>query len=187
MKKISKIYNKYRHHFLNANIVIGLLKILFSVVTSSLSFLISSIYSLSIGITKKNIFQNIKYKYIIAGIMLIISSILYINYSIYVIHDHKLYNYNIYTALLIAVTTFTEIVISIVGIIKSKNNDCNDQVSKLTNLATALISLTLTQTAILSFTRVGEDMSYYNGQSGIIFGLISMLIGIYIIIKYKSK
>ena len=30
-------------------------------------------------------------------------------------------------------------------------------------------------------------MSYYNGLSGITFGLISMFIGIYIIIKYKSK
>ncbi|WP_076118206.1 cation transporter [Paenibacillus odorifer] len=48
---------------------------------------------------------------------------------------------------------------------------------KLSNLAASLISLVLTQTAILSFTHQG-DMSYYNGLAGLIFGGLAALIGV---------
>ena len=57
----------------------------------------------------------------------------------------------------------------------------------MTNLATAVISLQLTQTAILSFTNVGTDLSYYNGIGGIIFGSVSLLISVIIIIEIKNK
>jgi hypothetical protein len=53
---------------------------------------------------------------------------------------------------------------------------------KLTDLTSALVSLVLTQTAILSFTTQG-DMSYFNGISGMLFGGIATLIGIYMMIR----
>lgn len=39
---------------------------------------------------------------------------------------------------------------------------CTHETNVISNLAASLISLVLTQTAILSFTHQG-DMSYYNG------------------------
>ena len=49
--------------------------------------------------------------------------------------------------------------------------------------------MSLTQTAILSFT-TQEDMSKYNAIGGIIFGVLSAVVGIYMItytIYMKSK
>lgn len=53
----------------------------------------------------------------------------------------------------------------------------------LVNLATAVISLELTQSALLSFTQVSLDNSLYNGIIGIAVGTISLIIGIIICFK----
>jgi len=81
-------------------------------------------------------------------------------------------------AIIIAAVTFTDIIIAIIGIIKSNKEEKN---IKLVFLATSLISLTLTQTAILSFTNKGSDMSKYNGMCGMLFGLVAIVIGIIIL------
>lgn len=101
----------------------------------------------------------------------------------------RIVNYDLYKGILIATVTFFDIGYSIYGIIKeSKNNDTQNKLLRLINLATALISLELTQSALLSFTMVGVDNSLYNGLIGIIVGTCSLLIGIIIIIKdVKNK
>ena len=97
-------------------------------------------------------------------------------------------NYDLYTGILIATITFFDIGYSIYGIIKaSKNNDIQNKLLKLIHLATALISLELTQSALLSFTMVGINNSLYNGIIGIIVGTSSFVIGIFMIIKAKNN
>lgn len=95
-----------------------------------------------------------------------------------------------YTGIGIATLAFYNITIAIIGIVKAKKDkNLTMETIKLTNLASSLISMSLTQTAILSFTTI-EDMFRYNGIGGIFFGILSMIIGIYMIIytiKVKSS
>jgi len=52
---------------------------------------------------------------------------------------------------------------------------------KLINLVSSFIALVLTQTALLSFSHTG-DTSVYNGISGLIFGSLSIIVGVYMIV-----
>ena len=88
-----------------------------------------------------------------------------------------------YIGILIAAITFSEIIISIIGIIRAKNKE--NKLIKYSNLCNGIISLALTQTAILSFTNPNKDLSLYNGLGGIIFASITIIIGIYLIINKK--
>ena len=152
----------------------------------SLAFIISSLYNLGIGLARKNIYSN-KDNSKNIGSFVIMASLCFIIYSIFSIIYHKNVNYDIYIAITIAAVTFYDIGYSIYGIIKSiKNNNKHNNLLMLINLATALISLELTQSAILSFTQVDIDNSLYNGIIGIIVGISSLIIGIIICFK-KDK
>lgn len=121
--------------------------------------------------------------FMIAGGILFITSIVYIIYTVRMFVGEKSMNYSMNIALAIACVTFTEIVVAIRGIVKTrKNKKPIMEAIKLVNLASALISLVLTQTAIMSFSHEG-DASFYNGLSGLIFGSIAALIGIYMVIR----
>jgi dihydroxyacetone kinase DhaKLM complex PTS-EIIA-like component DhaM len=96
-------------------------------------------------------------------------------------------NYNLYIGITIATVTFYDIGYSIYAIRKNiKNNNEKNTLLMLVNLATALISLELTQSALLSFTQANVDNSLYNGIIGIVVGFCSLIIGMIIYFK-KNK
>lgn len=179
-------YKEIKPHFYIINILIFIAKIFLFVITKSLVFVISSLYNLGIGLAKRKIYsQEDDYKFI--GSFVIMASLCFIIYSTCTIIFHKIVNYDLYIGITIATVTFYEIGYSIYGIRKSiKNNNKQNNLLMLVNLATALISLELTQSALLSFTQVGVDNSLYNGIIGIVVGVSSLVIGIIICLK-KDK
>lgn len=180
MRKVLSIIKKYTYI---GNLLLFFLKILLSILTKSFAFIISALYNLGIGIAKKNTYKDNRNNYKI-GLYVVLASIAFIIYSIWIIIFHKSTNYNMYIGLAIATITFVDIGYSIYGIIKnSKDNNNQNKVLMLVNLATALISLELTQSALLSFTQVGVDNSLYNGLIGIVVGVSSLIIGIIILFK----
>ena len=84
-----------------------------------------------------------------------------------------------YVGILIAAITFTEIGIAIYGIIKNKNS-LKAKIEKQLNLCSAIISLSLTQQALMSFNNPGKDISLFVGIGGIVFSSITIIIGIII-------
>lgn len=175
----SWINNKKRYFYLS-NIILFIFKILLFFLTKSLSFIISSSYNLCIGIAKKNIYKS-KNNNSLIGIYVILAGISFISYSIWTIYTHKTVNYSLYTGVVIATVTFFDIGYAIYNIVKNiKEKNKNNKYLSLINLATALISLELTQSALLSFTMSGVDNSLHNGLIGIVVGLSSILIGIII-------
>lgn len=162
------------------NIIFGILKIILGMSVRFYSFCISAIYNIAVGIAKYKVRSK---KQDSIGLLIIISSLLYISYSIYVIVHHHNPIYHMYIGILIAAITFSEIVISIIGIIRAKNKE--NKLIKYSYLCNGIISLALTQTAILSFTNPNKDLSLYNGLGGIIFASITIIIGIYLIIHKK--
>lgn len=188
LNSIKEKWKKIRPFTFLNSIGIGIAKVILAIVSHSIGLAISSLYNFIISLSKVNVFSKRKVstykKYAQVGGIILLASVLYINYSIAVKNLHIRSHYHMYVALLIATVTFTDIVIAIIGIIKSKKNrDVNTEMLKFVNLCTALISLTLTQSSILSFTMPDEDMSMWNGMCGICFGCVSALIGIYMIIN----
>ena len=182
IKKINIKYKKIKPYSYLLNFLIFASKIILFFLTKSYVFIISSLYNLEIGFAKKTYFN--KGNFISVGIFLIMASISFILYSIYIIYFHKNVNYNLYTGITIATVTFYEIGYSIYGVIKSiKNNNKQNNISMLLSLAASLISLELTQSALLSFTQIGLDNSLYNGIIGIFAGSGSLIIGIIICLK----
>lgn len=182
---IKNILKKIKPYVYMTNLFLFLFKIILFLLTKSLFFIISSLYNLCIGVAKIKVYSK-KENYWTIGLFVIFASICFTLYSIWTIIAKRTVNYDLYTGIFIATITFFDIGYSIYGIIKKSNsNNIQNKLLKLINLATALISLELTQSALLSFTMVDVDNSLYNGLIGIIVGISSLVIGIFIIIKNK--
>lgn len=176
------------------NAIVGIFKIILAIISHSLLLFIYSFYNVSISLAKRtSMREKQKYEYenfYFCGIIVLVASISYILYSDYIYFNGSNSKYNMYVAIGIATLAFYNITVAIIGIIKAKKRkDIKNQTIKLTNLASSFISMSLTQTAILSFT-TDTDMSKYNAIGGIIFGILSAMIGIYMItytVYTKSK
>ncbi len=120
--------------------------------------------------------------YRMSGGILVLSSLIYILYSIR-LFEHPIRNtYHEFLAIGIAAVTFSEIVINMRGVLKTRQKETLlVHAIKRINLSGALISLVLTQTALLSFTEKDTDLnriSRANGTIGILMGSISFVLGI---------
>ena len=186
IRKFKVHYNNIKPYFYLGNLLAFISKIVLFFLTKSLLFIISSFYNLGIGLAKKKIYFN-KSNNSSIGFLLIIASISFIAYSIWTILSHKITYYNFYTGLVIATVTFYDIGYSIYEIIKKSRNSKQNNLLVIVNFITALISLELTQTALLSFTQIGVDNSLYNGMIGIIVGTISLGISIMILFKKSNS
>lgn len=168
-----------------SNLLVFCIKLVLFFKTGSYAFIIASLYNLALGLARKKIYFN-KKNFFSVGFFLIMASLCFIAYSYWIIISHYIVYYNIYMAITIATITFYDIGRSIYGIVESKRyHSAFNNVLMLVNLAVALISLELTQSALLSFTQVGVDNSLYNGIIGIFVGIMALIIGV--IICFKSK
>jgi hypothetical protein len=154
-------------------------------------FFISSFYSIGIGLAKMHIIKKSKKseyeKYMLSGIMVVIASIAYIIYSAHGFMYGMRTNYNMYISIGIATISFTEIILAIIGIVKTrKSQDLESRIIKLLNLAGSFSWISLTQTALLSFCMV-EDNSTANGFFGMLMGGFSLIVGAYIIMYVRKN
>ncbi len=168
----------------------GIYKIIISIPLQSVMMFLSAFYSIGIGISKRNTLKNKKddyNKYILTGIIIGISSVVYILYSVYGFINGMRTNYDLNISLVIATVSFTDLIIAIIGVIKSRKiNELKHKVIKLSNLASAFTLIVLTQTALLSMC-MEEDNSKANGFMGILMGIASMIVGMYIIFLVSNE
>ena len=118
-----------------------------------------------------------------SGLVLAASSLMYILYSVRLFQHPATAAYHEYVALAIAAFTFTEITVNIRGLIVYRRDHTPlVHAIKMIKLASSLISLVLTQTAILSFTAPGtKGASLYTALIGIVMGTIATVLGILMI------
>ena len=118
------------------------------------------------------------------GLLVIAASTVYLIYSIYIYFFGSAASYHMYIAIGIAAVTTYELIISIYGIKKAKRTkDIKQETLKYINLASALISVSLTQTAILSFTTEGRDMSHAYAVGDAVFGMLALFVGVLMMIR----
>ncbi len=178
---------------MNMALTIG--KILIGVFTASLFMYVNAFYSVGIGVTKLLFVRNYRAEksleeqrrcYSTIGSVILISSVVYIVYSLRLVFGTSSMRYSQIVAISIAAVTFTEIGMNIRGaVVAHRNNTPLVQAVKLANLASSLICLALTQTALLSFT-TEQDLSTANGVMGILMGICSACIGVFMILRMKK-
>ncbi len=172
------------------NIIVALYKISLAYMSHSVLILLYAFYDISLIITKTTFIKKLKdesERYYIVGLIVMASSILYIIYSIRILAGESPIRYNLYLSIAITVISVLDLVLAIVGIKHArKRMNLEEETSKLISLATSLISLSLTPTAIMSFTKI-DNVTFYMGVLGVIFGTLSVFIGIYMLfyIRYS--
>lgn len=176
------------------SILMGLFKILSGILSLSVFTCLNGCYTLGMvaarycalaGVLKtKKISEQYRY-YRWSGIVLITASCLYIAYSIQM-YIHPAYTaYHPYIAMGIATVTFVEICVNLRGVLVfRKNQSPLLHAIKTISLATSLISLVLTQAAILSFADEVQNPAA-NGVLGALMGACAVLLGIYMLLRLR--
>ena len=185
-KKFSDILNEIKKYTFIISLTSGLIKVFISVLTKSVILLISSFYNFCISATKHRAISDHNdpnKKYIEIGFLIMASSIAYTTYSIYAIITKRQLQFNIYLSILIALIAITDLIVSSIGLIQAKkNDDIETEMVKFVNLTSAIIGISLTHTAVLSFA-FHIDVSKYNGTVCMCAGVLTSIISIYMLIR----
>lgn len=120
------------------------------------------------------------------GVLLILLGIMYFFVSSYMCYNGTNTTMHEYITYLVALIAFYSISVSIYGMVKYKaNNDPIIKAIKITNFASALTSIVLTQVVLLD-TFANEYNSSINGYTGMGVSLIIMMLGLYMILGIKK-
>lgn len=115
----------------------------------------------------------------LAALMLIAASLCYMIYTIHLYYVPPQYRYEKFFAIGIAAFAFTELSVSLWGVIQERRRGMPlFQTIKTINLSSALMALVLTQRATLSLTLPPERTAGINALFGMLMALISALLGI---------
>jgi len=162
---------------------------LISIISVSFFMFVNALYSAGTGIarfiavrmhTQEEDKQVTSYRYV--GIIISTSSICYVLYSVRLFFGGKTGDYDMYVALVIALYTFVEFGINIKEAIKlRKSKALEAKALRAVSFSSTLICFVLTQTAIMSFANEGDN-SFANALSGVVFGGLAALVGIYVIL-----
>lgn len=173
-----------------SNLILAAGKVLITIYTKSIFFLISGIINLCMGLAKKECYLGIKKKdknsfkkrNTIVSILVMIAGLMYILYmGRLLIFDVKTTQYTMLMGITIATVSFVEMGLAIAGIIKVKWSGNYYRNIKLINLVSASSALVSTQIAILSFTKT-TNANFANGLFGVGVGFFTIILGIFILI-----
>lgn len=181
-----RIYQAVKEKGYMSGFLIGAGKIIMAIVSHSWLLFIHAVYNVIKAVAKHCALKEHSGQYntmFYSGLLVIAASTVYLVYSIYIFFFGSNSSYHMYIAIGIAAVTVYELVVSMMGLNKAKKkNDVREETVKYINLASALISVSLTQTAILSFTNEG-DMSKAYAVGDAVFGILALLVGIFMLLR----
>jgi len=177
---------------LKKDIIVVAGKIVLSCITLSGFMLANALYSAGMGIARffavsaqKKEKQKQIQSYFHIGTAILGAGLCYVVYSLKTFSAGSAIRFDMNIALIIALYTFSELGLIIKDYIRArKAQDIISEEIKLIGLASTFICLVLTQVAIMSFT-TDSDNTLANMLSGIFFGCMSALTGIYMMIRSK--
>ena len=185
------------------NIMLAILKFVFSLIIPSLWFFVNSCFLTILSISRffsiraygrgrsissETIKRKIGYKnYLNNGILLIILGIMYFFVSVYMYYKGTNTVMHEYLTYLVALNAFWQVGLSIYGMVKYKRKSSPIlKAVKLTNFANALTSIVLTQVVLLDSYASDYDLAQINGYTGMVVSLMIMIIGIYMIVNIQK-
>ncbi|MBS7577600.1 MULTISPECIES: hypothetical protein [unclassified Enterococcus] len=170
-------------------------KLILAIFSLSFFLLINALYTAIVGYGKHQSVigltspqkHNQLWYYKRIGSLIMGASLVYMLYSTRLFINHQEIYFEQTPALAIAAITFTEIVVSLRGIIKAhQNKDLILKAVKLLNFSAALIGLVLTQAALLSFSEK-QVYAIPNAILGLFLGTITLAIGLKMATKSKVE
>lgn len=176
-------------------ILLGIGKILSGILAASVFACMNGGYTLGMALAKycaligaaRSADEQKQYPYYkAAGAIMTAASILYVCYSLWSIRHPKPVFYGDIAAITIATITFAEIGLNVRGILRfRKVKTPLLHALKIIGLGTSLISLVLTQAAILAFADEGSDPAV-NGLLGAVTGTAAALLGCYMLLRIRK-
>lgn len=185
------------------NIILAILKFVFSLVLPSLWFFVNALFLAVLSISRffsikdygkqrssfnKSIKEKIGYKnYLHNGILLILLGIMYFFVSVYMYYKGPNTNMHEYLTYLVALSAFWSIGWAIYGMIKyqGKNSPILKSV-EITNFANALTSIVLTQVVLLDTYASEYNLANVHGYTGMAVSLIIIILGLCMIINVQK-
>jgi len=184
------------------NFIIAIVKFGLSLTIPSLWFFVNAWFSFILAIcryltikryrrirklkNKELVMKEELKNYIQNGIMLIFVGIMYFFVSSYMYYKGTNTNMHEFITYLVAFMAFWSIGNAIYGMVKYKRNkEPIIKGIKITNFASALTSIVLTQVVLLDTFHSGYD-STINGYTGMGVSLIIVILGLYMIISAKK-
>lgn len=174
-----------------ANLLLGTVKLLLGLISASFFTIMNALYTYGMVTAKLCVLKGIavpaekQYAYYRkAACILIASSLCYAVYSTRLLWHPQGSKYHPYLAMGIATVTFVEIGLNLWGaVMECKKKALTFHALKIINLASSLIGLVLTQTAILSFTHTETeyDSSRSDGILGLCMGGCAALLGLFML------
>lgn len=173
-----------------SNFIFAIGKILITIYTKSIFFLISGTINLCMGLAKRECYLGIKKpntlpfkkRNRLVSLLVMIAGLMYILYmGRLLIFDVKTTNYTMLMGITIAAVSFVEMGFSITGLIKVKTSGNFYRNIKIINLVSGFNAMVSTQIAILSFTG-STNTNLANGLFGIGVGFLTIILGIFILI-----
>ena len=165
-------------------------KIVVGIVFNSSLLIAMALYNLCIDLVKVNCSRGLKKNtddlkdcnsYITGGIVIAVSSICYASYAVIQLFNPSNTKYHMIVGIIIALFATYSIVMSIIGVVKTRGKTMLIKEYRLANFAGAFTNIVLAQIAILSFTTEANMASYNALVSGIV-GVFIFAIGIYLIV-----
>lgn len=211
IKRIKHFFIKYnledfktRNHKLSlvamtTNFGAAAFKIIAAFYISSYFLIVSSFYSLGIGIATQLFFRGVnrskliqtkEKKYVVLMYLtLLVSSMIYTFYmarQFYI--EVSEFNYGMVLSLGIAAVSFTELGIAIRGLIKSHYlRDSLLTARKTVTLTNALVAIVVTQSALVTyFSSDGLQQQIYNAILGTTMGTIAILLSLIMLIRHAN-
>ena len=167
-------------------------KLLISIASLSFFMFVNTLYSVGMGVGRiiavkmheRSIEEQLKDYRKVGGVILF-SSVCYVLYSIRLFFGGKSPDFPMVIALVIALYTFIEFGVNIHQIFLSRKSKALDaKAIRALSFSSTLLCFVLTQTAIMSFAHDG-DASFSNALSGVVFGGLAAMVGLYVILSVK--
>ncbi|GAB2026808.1 hypothetical protein [Lactovum odontotermitis] len=178
------------------NILLAAGKIGLGIYSFSLFICINGLYNIGIALAKHTAIRiNVKNEseaalkaYHRVGFIIFTTSLLYMAYCTdMAVRGVEHGSYDKVTSIGIAAVTFTEIGAALYGILRTrKSNNLTVMAAKRISLVTALISLVLTESALLGLENT-PNAARYSGWTGLIFSALSVIIGLLMMLRQREK
>lgn len=175
------------------NILLGISKVVSGVLSLSVFACMNGLYTLGMVIARYSALVGYFHKqekkswfyYQLTAVIMIVASLLYIAYSLWMMWHPRFVYYDKVIAISIATITFTEVGINLYGVLSQRKGKTPVvHILKTISLATSLISMVLTQSAILSFADEVYNPSV-NGLLGCVMGVLAVCLGVYLICRIR--
>lgn len=193
LKAISDLIKSKKLIFMRASILKDVFlvagKSIISILSFSFFMFANALYSTGMGIAR---YIAIKMhtqggekqiqSYRVVGIIISAASICYVLYSVRLFFGGRTNMYDMNVALAIALYTFVEFGINIREAIRlHKSKALEAKALRAIGMSSTLLCFVLTQVAIMSFAAEGDN-SFFNALSGVVFGGLAALVGLYVVI-----